>query len=46
MENREERILSEIRTMMSTIRLQIDSLDAKIANLQELLVMTTCTKVR
>lgn len=36
MENREERILSEIRTMMSTIRLQIDSLDAKIANLQEL----------
>lgn len=36
MENREEQILSEIRTMMSAIRLQIDSLDAKIAQLQEL----------
>ena len=36
MENREEQTLSEIRTMMSAIRLQIDSLDAKIAQLQEL----------
>ena len=35
MENREQQILSEIKTMMSTIRVQLELLDAKMAELQQ-----------
>lgn len=36
MEKREEQILSEIRSMLSAFRLQLDRLDAKVAELQGL----------
>ena len=36
MENREQQILSEIKTMMATIRMQIEKLDAKMAQLQQI----------
>ena len=35
MENREQQILSEIKTMMSQIRMQLEQLDAKMAELQQ-----------
>lgn len=35
MENREQQILSEIKTMMGTIRAQLELLDAKMAELQQ-----------
>ena len=35
MENREQQILSEIKTMMSSIRIQLEKLDAKMAELQQ-----------
>ncbi len=35
MENREQQILSEIKTMMATIRIQLEKLDAKMAELQQ-----------
>lgn len=34
MENREQQILSEIKTMMSSIRIQLEKLDAKMVELQ------------
>ena len=36
MENREQQILSEIKTMMSSIRIQLEKLDAKMAELQQI----------
>ena len=35
MENREQQILSEIKSMMSSIRIQLEKLDAKMAELQQ-----------
>ena len=35
MENREQQILSEIKSMMGTIRAQLEMLDAKMAELQQ-----------
>lgn len=35
MENREQQILSEIKSMMASIRLQLEQLDAKMAELQQ-----------
>ena len=35
MENREQQILSEIKSMMSSIRIQLELLDAKMAELQQ-----------
>lgn len=35
MENREQQILSEIKTMMASIRIQLEKLDAKMAELQQ-----------
>ena len=35
MENREQQILSEIKSMMSSIRMQLELLDAKMAELQQ-----------
>ena len=35
MENREQQILSEIKSMMSSIRMQLEQLDAKMAELQQ-----------
>ena len=35
MENREQQILSEIKSMMSSIRIQLERLDAKMAELQQ-----------
>ena len=35
MENREQQILSEIKTMMASIRMQLEKLDAKMAELQQ-----------
>ena len=35
MENKEQKILSEIKSMMSTIRTQLELLDAKMAELQQ-----------
>ena len=35
MENREQQILSEIKSMMASIRLQLEQLDAKMAQLQQ-----------
>ena len=35
MENREQQILSEIKSMMSSIRIQLEQLDAKMAELQQ-----------
>lgn len=35
MENREQQILSEIKTMMASIRVQLEKLDAKMAELQQ-----------
>jgi t-SNARE complex subunit (syntaxin) len=34
MENRQQQILSEIKEMMSSIRVQLEQLDAKMAELQ------------
>lgn len=36
MENREQQILSEIKSMMSSIRTQLERLDAKMAELQQI----------
>ena len=36
MENKEQQILSEIRTMMASIRQQMELLDAKMAELQQI----------
>ena len=35
MENREQQILSEIKSMMASIRIQLERLDAKMAELQQ-----------
>ena len=35
MENREQQILSELKTMMASIRIQLEKLDAKMAELQQ-----------
>ena len=35
MENREQQILSEIKSMMASIRIQLEKLDAKMAELQQ-----------
>ena len=36
MENREQQILSEIKSMMTSIRSQLERLDAKMAELQQI----------
>ncbi|MBQ8811042.1 MAG: hypothetical protein IJZ70_01860 [Bacteroidales bacterium] len=36
MENREQQILSEIKSMMASIRIQLERLDAKMAELQQM----------
>ena len=36
MENREQQILSEIKSLMSSVRMQLEQLDAKMAELQQI----------